>query len=75
MCGGTAKMSQCEYMSHTCVGLKKTMCGRIWEGFDFCKGISNLRSHLGKISLASNLKMLPCNKVQHCLCKFDYFEA
>ena len=75
VCGGTAKLSECGYMSHTCVGVKKTMCRRIWEEFDFCKGISNLSFHLGKTFLASNLKILPCNKVQHHLCKFGYFEG
>lgn len=48
MRGGTVKLSECGYMSHTCVGVKKTMCGSTWKGFDFCKGISNLTSHLGK---------------------------
>jgi len=75
VCGATAKLRECGYMPHTCVGMKKAMCGRAWERFDFCKGISGLTSHLGNIILASNVKMLPCNKMQHHLCKFGYFDT
>lgn len=75
MHGGTAKLSECGCMSHTYGGVKKTMYERTWEGFDFSKEIANLTSHLGKTFLSSSLKVLPCNKVQHHLCKSDRSEG
>lgn len=57
--------------SHTCV-VVKTMCGR--RDSTFVRGYQTT-THLGKTFVASYLKMMLCDKVQHHLCKFYYFEA